>query len=70
MLLDYNVEIIPLAEKDTFYAYPNIQANYSLTGFQISLQRHMFKYIIDYYLTSGLFVIVSWVSDMREQLDI
>ena len=36
--------------------------NFSITGIEISFIRHKFKYIYVYYLPSGLFVIVSWVS--------
>ena len=36
--------------------------NFSITGIEISFKRHKFKYIYVYYLPSGLFVVVSWVS--------
>jgi len=36
--------------------------NYSAAGFEIVLTRKMSFYIITYYLPSGLFVIVSWIS--------
>ena len=61
VLLEYDIGIKPLEEKDTVYRWPAIGSNYSLTGFEIHLTRHVKEYIIDYYLTSGLFVIVSWV---------
>ena len=36
--------------------------NYSVTGFEMILQRKMSFYIVTYYLPSGLFVVVSWIS--------
>merc|ERR1712183_735790 len=36
--------------------------NYSLAGFEMILTRHVSHYIITYYLPSGLFVVVSWIS--------
>ena len=35
---------------------------YSLAGFEMILTRHVSHYIITYYLPSGLFVVVSWIS--------
>ena len=32
------------------------------TGIEMKLKRHLLKYLIIYYLPSGLFVVVSWVS--------
>ena len=61
VLLEYDIGIKPLKEKDTVFRWPAIGSNYSLAGFEIHLTRHVKEYIIDYYLTSGLFVIVSWV---------
>ena len=62
VLLDHDVHIKPLNEKDTMYQWSAVGSNYSLAGFEIQLKRHINEYIIDYYLTSGLFVIVSWVT--------
>ena len=61
VLLQYDIDIKPLKKKDTVFRWPAIGSNYSLAGFEIHLTRHVKEYIIDYYLTSGLFVIVSWV---------
>ena len=36
--------------------------NLSLTGFNVDITRHYYKYLIVYYLPSGLFVVVSWTS--------
>jgi hypothetical protein len=60
-ILDYSIEIVPLNEEDTIFYWLDI-ANYSVTGFQINLQRNSLKYLVNYYLPSGLFVIVSWAS--------
>ena len=57
-ILDYSVEILPLNEKDTFIMR---KGNYSLAGFEMRLKRNFLKYFLNYYLPSGLFVMVSWV---------
>ena len=36
--------------------------NLSLAGFNVHISRHYSKYLIVYYLPSGLFVLVSWTS--------
>ena len=58
---DYISHIAKLQKKDMIRFWSSTQANYSIAGFQISFERHTTKYIIQYYLTSGLFVVVSWV---------
>ena len=60
-ILDYKVDIIPLKPNERTYVWLNI-GNYSLTGFEMHLQRHYMKYLFNYYLPSGLFVITSWVT--------
>ena len=60
-ILDYSVEILPLNEKDTFIMR---KGNYSLAGFEMRLKRNFLKYFLNYYLPSGLFVMVSWVKYM------
>ena len=60
-ILDYNVELEPLKSKDSVFVWQSI-GNYSLTGYEMTLKRNSLKYIVNYYLPSGLFVIVSWVS--------
>jgi hypothetical protein len=59
-ILDYSVEIVPLDEKDKTFVWGSI-GNFSLSGFEMRLKRNILKYVITYYLPSGLFVIVSWV---------
>ena len=58
---DYISHINYLQEKDTVHFWPSTQANYSIAGFQITFHRHAMKYITQYYVTSALFVCVSWV---------
>lgn len=60
-ILDYGVSLLPLAEEDSLYVFQDI-GNYSLTGFEMRLKRNTLKYLVNYYLPSGLFVFVSWVS--------
>ena len=62
-ILDYSIDIIPLEEQDTIFHWLDI-ANYSVTGFQINLQRNTLKYLVNFYLPSGLFVVVSWVGEL------
>jgi len=59
-ILDYSVEILPLDEKDIFILRDG-HKNYSVSGFEMRLSRHSLKYFLNYYLPSGLFVMVSWV---------
>ena len=61
ILLDYNVEIKQLSGHDTFYWWEGTGSNFSVSGFEIHLHRIRMPYIIQYYVTSGLFVVVSWV---------
>ena len=62
-ILDYNVEVQPLQEDKQIYVWHI--GNLSLAGFSIKLERNVFKYIIQYYLPSSLFVIVSWVNNSK-----
>ena len=57
-VLDFSIDVSSL--KDDMLVY--VSGNYSLTGFELKLKRNSFKYLINYYLPSGLFVVVSWVS--------
>ena len=60
-ILDYNIKLKPLKSEDSLFIWQSI-GNYSLTGYEMILKRNSLKYIVNYYLPSGLFVIVSWVS--------
>jgi len=59
--LDYEIKIEPLKLADTVADYGAL-GNFSLSGFEMVLTRYVSTYIITYYLPSGLFVIVSWIS--------
>jgi len=59
-ILDYKITFKALEPSDTHYQA--IGMNYSTTGFQLVLTRKMSFYIVTYYLPSGLFVVVSWIS--------
>ena len=59
-ILDYDINIYPLLPQDRSYTALNM--NYSVSGFQLVLSRKASFYIVTYYLPSGLFVIVSWIS--------
>jgi hypothetical protein len=59
-ILDYSVEIVHLDEKDKTVVWEGM-FNFSVSGFKMRLERNILKYVITYYLPSGLFVIVSWV---------
>ena len=61
VLLDYTVSIQSLDDKDRIFLYEGTGSNYSIAGFQMVLTRHKLQYIIQYYVTSGLLVVVSWV---------
>ncbi|TRY80231.1 hypothetical protein TCAL_15433, partial [Tigriopus californicus] len=61
IILDYSIEILNLKPRDKIFLAGAL-GNYSLAGFQMNLRRHVMSYIITYYLPSGLFVVVSWIS--------
>ena len=64
---DYSAEIIPLRQESLIFTWLDI-ANYSRTGFEFVLKRNKLKYLVNYYLPSGLFVIVSWVINLLGNL--
>ena len=59
-ILDYGVELTTLKEEDSIFIWQEI-GNFSLSGFEMKLGRNSLKYLVNYYLPSGLFVVVSWV---------
>ena len=67
-ILDYGVKLVDLKEEDSLYIFQDI-GNYSLTGFEMSLKRNSLKYLVNYYLPSGLFVFVSWVRIIKPRLN-
>jgi hypothetical protein len=60
-VLDYDITINRLRDEDRIFVGGAL-GNYSLAGFEMILRRHVSHYIINYYLPSGLFVVVSWIS--------
>ena len=60
-ILDYDFKASRLKEDDIVQYWSSTGKNYSVAGFEIRLQRHALQYIVQYYLTTGLFVVVSWV---------
>jgi len=61
VVLDYSVKVIPLSSLDVILDYGEL-GNFSVAGFEMILRRHISHYLITYYLPSGLFVVVSWIS--------
>ena len=61
VILDYSVEIQPLKEEDRIFYWAGTGANFSIAGMEVHLHRHKWTYIIQYYISSGLFVVVLWV---------
>ena len=59
-ILDYEITIKDLKPEETHYIA--LGKNFSVAGFEMVLQRKMSFYIVTYYLPSGLFVVVSWIS--------
>ena len=60
-VLAYTSDITTLSKQFTKFEW-SFHGNFSITGFQLILDRKIYNYIINFYLPSGLFVIVSWVS--------
>lgn len=61
IVLDYDIAIHKLRSDDRIFEGGSL-GNFSLAGFEMILHRHVSHYIINYYLPSGLFVVVSWIS--------
>ena len=59
-ILDHSIEILPLDEEHKFTTREK-NMTFSVTGFKMVLNRQFLKYFLNYYLPSGLFVVVSWV---------
>ena len=56
----FDIEILPLNEKEQIEIWEG--ERWSVAGFKLKLKRTYWRYIWNYYLSSGLFVLVSWVS--------
>ena len=65
VLLDYDIEIHDLDQVDKIYYWEGTGSNYSLAGFELEFRRYKLQYIIQYYIPSGLFVVVSWVKTIQ-----
>ena len=61
-VLDYTVNIQNLPPHKQNYEGYYGDDYYSVAGIEITLKRKMTHYIISWYLPSGIFVIVSWIS--------
>ena len=61
-VLDYKVTIKHLKDEDQVLFWTGTGSNFSLAGLEIKLERNILQYVIQYYIPSGLFVVVSWVS--------
>ena len=59
-ILDYDIVINDLLPEQTHYMA--LGMNYSVAGFEMVLTRKISFYVVTYYLPSGLFVVVSWIS--------
>jgi len=60
-VLDYDISTNTLAAEDSILNYGAL-GNFSLAGFEMVLNRHVSTYMITFFIPSGLFVIVSWMS--------
>ena len=58
--LDYAPSVRSLPKSKQFKSYGSL--NYSITGCEIRLERNIKQYIVNYYIPSGLLVMVSWVN--------
>ena len=68
-VVDYEITVQPLREEDTMYFWEGTGTNYSVGGIEIQFRRKPMPYIIEYYVTSALFVIVSWVSNLYANIE-
>jgi len=59
--LDYGVLIKELAPEDSVLDYGPL-GNFTIAGFEMVLSRYVSTYIIAFFIPSGLFVVVSWIS--------
>ena len=58
--LQYFIDIKPLPERDHIFTWKS--KNYSICGFNVGLSRSRTQTFFQVYLTTALFVIVSWIS--------
>ena len=61
-ILDYDIELRKISKVVTWDSFEFTKhMNFTNGGFELTMKRQKLKYIINYYLPSGLFVVVSWV---------
>ena len=63
----YKLEINPLPEHEELSFPDNNGNHYQRTGFEIKFQHNFGKYLMNYYIPSGILVIFSWVSEKIKQ---
>ena len=61
-LLDYKVEIDYLPEYMQFYKNDLWNITYQRTGFELRLKHNHERHLMNYYIPSGILVILSWVN--------
>ena len=59
--LEYEIEINKLSEKESLLIHKGL-GNFSRAGFELKLRRYKSAYIMNYYIPSGICVILSWIS--------
>ena len=68
-VLDYKIDVLPLPiskHEKTFYPDdPEMKHSQSFAGFEIHLTRKPSKYFQNFFIPSGLMVVMSWVSKMH-----
>ena len=62
-LLDYDVEVIQLPESIQKLCFDG-SGCFAVGGFQMRLSRKAKKYVNNYFVPSGLLVIISWVNKL------
>ena len=62
-LQGYRIEINPLPEHKKLSFDSGDFLHYQRTGFEIKFQHSFSKYLMNYYIPSGILVVFSWVSD-------
>ena len=69
-VLDYSVDVYHLPDsrlKKTFYENdPELTHSQSFAGFEVHLTRKPNKYLQNYFVPSGLLVVISWVGILKK----
>ena len=65
-ILDYEIKLQKIKQVVSWDSFDfTSHKNYTNGGFELIMKRHKLKYIINFYLPSGLFVVVSWVMKLN-----